>query len=294
MTTPKSILVAGANRPLGLAIALRLAAEGHSVIATRRTPDAASDAAMSDAGIRLDTLDLTDLHALAKLGSSLDAAVLTPILSLSAPAARVLAAAGVARGTVFSSNNVALVGPDPVYDRLRAAEAALLSGQGTARWAILRPTMIYGHAGDGNMAELLKHLSRLPVFPRLGSGKARQQPVHVEDLARLAAALATGDWDASGILPVGGPDTVTQAELVALARAACGASGLVLPVPLGPVRFGVKALARLGLRLPLSPAQLARLELDKTAVDPASIPAAIAPSVSLASGLARLAAKLEL
>ncbi len=294
MTKPLSVLVAGASQPLGAAIALRLAGEGHNVTATRRRPEAACDTALAGAGVRLDTLDLTDLHALAKAAAGIDVAVLTPILAVAAPAARVLAAAGVARGVVFSSNNVAISGPDPVYDRLRAAEADLLGAADTARWAILRPTMIYGHPGDGNMAELMRHVSRLPVFPRLGSGTARQQPVHVEDLARLAAGLASGAWEASGILPVGGRDTVTQAGLVALARRACGASGLVLPVPLAPVRTGVQVLSRLGLRLPLSPAQLARLELDKAAVGPAAIPATLVPSVTLEAGLARLAAELGL
>ena len=76
--------------------------------------------------------------------------MLVPILSVSAPAAVQLQAAGVHRGVVFSSNNVAIVGADPVYDALRAGEDAIV--EACPGWAILRPTMIYGYPGDGNLS----------------------------------------------------------------------------------------------------------------------------------------------
>jgi hypothetical protein len=198
----------------------------------------------------------------------------------------------VTRGVVFSSNNVAIVGEDPVYDRLRAAETDIL--ENAPGWAILRPTMIYGYPGDGNLSRLLRMLARLPVFPRLGSGKATQQPIHVEDLARLAAALVAGEWNATGLLAVGGPQILSHRELIATARRATGRGGIDLPVPLGPVRAVVSLLAGLGLKLPLSPAQLARIDLDKAAVNPADIPAGIRPQVMPEEGLTRLALDLNI
>ena len=289
---PLAFLVAGANRPLGALIAEDLAARGHRVIATRRTPDPVIDARLSAAGVELASLDLTDLPAVTAMAPGLAGAVLTPILSISAPAAKALQAAGIARGVVFSSNNVAIVGPNPVYDRLRAAEAETL--EHAPGWAILRPTMIYGYPGDGNLSRLVRVLARLPVFPRFGSGAAHQQPIHVEDLARLVAALAAGDWPASGILPVGGPQTVPHRTLVAEARRASGRKGLDVPVPLGPVRALVSLATKLGLPMPLSPAQIARVDLDKAAVNPADIPPALQPRITLEDGLKRLAGELGL
>ncbi|HAE26076.1 MAG TPA: hypothetical protein DCG58_02860, partial [Hyphomonas adhaerens] len=176
-------LVAGANRPLGALIALDLAARGRKVVATRRHPNAELDAHLRDAGIEIAPLDLTDLPAVRALAPEVSGVVLTPILSISGPAAHVFSKGGVSRGVVFSSNNVGIVGADPVYDRLRAAEKDVLDS--APGWAILRPTMIYGYPGDGNLSKLLQLLAKLPVFPRLGSGRASQQPIHVEDLARL-------------------------------------------------------------------------------------------------------------
>lgn len=292
MSTNRPFLVAGANRPLGALIASDLAARGHGVIATRRTPDPDIDARLKAAGIELAALDLTDLQAVQDMATRISAAVLTPILSISAPAAKAFRAAGIERGVVFSSNNVAIIGENPVYNRLRAAEADVLAA--APGWAILRPTMIYGYKGDGNLSKLMGLIARLPVFPRPGSGKARQQPIHFEDLARIAAALAVRDWPASGTLPVGGPEILTHQELLNAVRAATGRSGIDVPVPLGPVRAVTTALSGLGLPIPLSPAQLARVDLDKMAVNPAPIPEASAPRISLQEGLARLARELGL
>lgn len=292
MTSTGPFLVAGANRPLGALIALDLAARGLKVVATRRHPNAELDARLHQAGIEIAPLDLTDLAAVRALAPDVSGVVLTPILSISGPAAHAFSEGGVERGVVFSSNNVAIVGADPVYDRLRAAEVDVL--ESAPGWAILRPTMIYGYPGDGNLSRLLQMLSRLPVFPRLGSGEASQQPIHVEDLARLAAALVAKEWDAAGILAVGGPQTLSHRELVATARRAADHGGIDMPVPLGPVRALVSLLSGIGLKLPLSPAQLARVDLDKAAVDPAEIPAGLHPRVTPEEGLTRLALELEL
>ncbi|MEZ6000386.1 hypothetical protein [Hyphomonas sp.] len=292
MTSTGPFLVAGANRPLGALIALDLAARGLKVVATRRHPDAELDARLHVAGIELAPLDLTDLAAVRALAPDVSGVVLTPILSISGPAAHAFCEGGVERGVVFSSNNVAIVGEDPVYDRLRAAEAEVL--QSAPGWAILRPTMIYGYPGDGNLSRLLRMLARLPVFPRLGSGAASQQPIHVEDLARLAAALVSNEWNAAGILAVGGPQTLPHRDLIAMARSASGRGGIDIPVPLGPIRALVSLLSGVGLKLPLSPAQLARVDLDKAAVDPAEIPATLQPRITPEQGLTRLARELEL
>lgn len=62
-----------------------------------------------------------------------------------------------------------------------AAEHAITSSQ--LNYTVLRPTMVYGGPEDGNIARLLRFCLRSPVMPIFGSGEAKQQPVHVSDLA---------------------------------------------------------------------------------------------------------------
>lgn len=52
-------------------------------------------------------------------------------------------------------------------------------------YTIIRPTMIYGNHQDKNIHKLVKLLRRLPVFPVVGSGKARMQPIYAGDLAKV-------------------------------------------------------------------------------------------------------------
>jgi NAD(P)-dependent dehydrogenase (short-subunit alcohol dehydrogenase family) len=66
---PKTILVTGATRGIGLELARTLAAQGHSVIGTARNPDDA--AKIKDAGAIPEILDVDDEASIAALGSRL-------------------------------------------------------------------------------------------------------------------------------------------------------------------------------------------------------------------------------
>ena len=80
----------------------------------------------------------------------------------------------------------------PPTKQVRLAAEQQIRGCGLD-WTILRPTMIYGAAGDRNLSRLLRLLSRTAVLPVPGNGKCLHQPVHVADVAdgradRAAAA----------------------------------------------------------------------------------------------------------
>ncbi|MEO0883256.1 MAG: NAD(P)H-binding protein [Pseudomonadota bacterium] len=292
MSQSKRILVVGASRPLGRKISAHLVKAGHMVTATSRFAHPEIFDKIQSTGAEPAQLDLTNREAVAKLAPDIDIAVLSPILSISGEAARILRQGGVKRGVVFSSNNVAIAPSVPVYGALRKQEVKLRDS--CPDWAILRPTMIYGYPGDGNLSRLLKALSWAPIFPVPGNGKAVQQPIHVDDLAQIAAALADGAWDAKGILAVGGPDALTHRAMMRLVKRVAGGKGVFVSLPVGPVKSAVTMASELGIRLPLSPAQIARIDLNKAAVDPAELPELIAPQVALETGLRTLAAELGL
>lgn len=283
----KRILVVGAGRPLGAGITLRLLQAGHGVTAARfrRT---GHDRELEAAGASLATLDLRDLEAVTRLAAGHDGAVLVPILSLSGPAAKVLAEAGIARGVAFSSNNVAVAPDAPVYQALAAAERDLM--EKAPGWAILRPTMIYGHLGGDAIAGLMQRAARWPVLPIPGSGRALQQPVHINDLAGIVLALVSGTWPATGALPVGGAQVMSQSDLIGKVFAAIGRPLRTVRLPLSPVRLA----ARIGLPLPLDRHQLARIERDKHVSTPVDMPEAIRPHTDLDAALADMARALGL
>jgi uncharacterized protein YbjT (DUF2867 family) len=152
------------------------------------------------------------------------------------------AAAGIERVVHVSITHPSLDSPYP-YFRGKAQVELLLAETGIPH-AIVRPAILFG--GDdvliNNIAWLLR---RLPVFAVGGRGDYRIRGIHVEDLARLCAALGTRN-DTVTVDAVG-PQSVTFRELVDTIRAAVDSHAIVLPVP-GMVLTGISSALSLMLR----------------------------------------------
>jgi NADH dehydrogenase len=188
--------------------------------------------------------------------------------------------AGVSRFLFVSS--IATTFPDQRdyhYARAKArAEDAVR--RSTMRVAILRPTMILG-AGAPLLAPLEK-LALLPWIVVPGDGRARVQPVHVDDVVRAILAVVGDDRFDGETIEIGGPEAVTIEELLRrLRRARTGRDGRVLHVPLSLLRLPLRAAERAGLArlLPVTAGQLASFRWDGVAVaNP--VQAAIGPELA--------------
>lgn len=96
------------------------------------------------------------------------------------------------------------------------------------RWAIVRPTLIFG-PGDilvNNIAWLLR---RMPAFLIPGSGEYRVQPVSGDDVADIAMQVAMEPDNV--IVDAAGPDVMTYAELVHSIAIAIQRSPRIVHVP---------------------------------------------------------------
>ena len=72
-------------------------------------------------------------------------------------------------------------------------------------------------------------LRRLPVFGVFGDGQYRLQPIHVDDLARLAVTM--GGSTGNAIVDAIGPETFTYRRLVTTIAAAIGVRRPIVSVP---------------------------------------------------------------
>jgi len=140
-------------------------------------------------------------------------------------------------------------------------------GEGRVRaarldWTILRPTMIYGTPGDRNIARLLRFVERSPVVPIIAAG-ARQQPVHVEDVAAAIAAALASPATIGRTYELSGAAPVTFEELVRQAVAATGRRRWVVRLPFWPARLGVMLYNACAPTPRVSLEQLERLREDK-------------------------------
>jgi len=172
----------------------------------------------------------------------------------------------------------------------RAGEACLRAS--ALEWTILRPSMIYGRPGDRNLERLLRLLARCPVVPLPGGGRVLQQPVHVDDLVEAILAALVRPEAVRRAYDVGGPEALTLRAMVEECARALGRRAVAFPLPLGPVHAAVRAARRAGLRTPVRPEQLLRLQESKAVdIGPARRELGFAPR-PFAEGIAAEAALL--
>ncbi|MHC4993192.1 MAG: SDR family oxidoreductase [Planctomycetota bacterium] len=106
-------------------------------------------------------------------------------------------------------------------------------------YAILRPAVLFG-GDDILINNIAWALRRLPVFGVFGDGRYRIQPIHVDDLARLAVAEAMTDGDRT--VDAIGPETLTYRDLVRQIGATIGKPRPVVSVP-PPLGYLVTSVA---------------------------------------------------
>jgi NADH dehydrogenase len=113
------------------------------------------------------------------------------------------------------------------YFRAKAAVERMVAAAGLSH-AIVRPTLTVG-PGDILINNLAWALRRLPVVGIPGDGRYLVQPVHVEDVARVAieAGAAVGDLR----LDAAGPETFAYRDLVGIIHAAIGSRARVVGMP---------------------------------------------------------------
>ncbi|MDX9973009.1 MAG: NAD(P)H-binding protein [FCB group bacterium] len=97
-------------------------------------------------------------------------------------------------------------------------------------YAILRPTVIFGEE-DILINNIAWTLRRFPVFGVFGDGNYRLQPIHVDDMAKLA--VEQGKSGLNTIIDAIGPETFTYRELVRTIGDAIGKPRPIVSIPPG-------------------------------------------------------------
>ena len=106
----------------------------------------------------------------------------------------------------------------------------------------------------------LAHLARLlPVIPLIGGGRARLQPVYVEDVAEAIAAILADAGTAGRTYEFGGPGVYTMREVFEFVLRITGKRRVLVPIP-----FAMAAVqARLFELLPNPPLTAGQVDLLK-------------------------------
>ena len=255
--------VTGGSGFLGTHVVPLLVAAGHEVTALARS--AAAAAKVTAAGAAAIPGDLDDPGSLDAAFADSGATALVNLASLGfghAPA--IVAAAeeaGMTRGVFVSTTAVETTLESRSKAVRLAAEDTVRAS--TLDWTILRPTMIYGAAGDRNMARLLRLVRTAPVVPLPGGGRRMQQPVHVDDLAAAVVAALTAPAAVGQVYDIAGPEPLSLRQVVLAAGDAVGRRPRLVDLPLAPAIGLARAYERVAPHPRLKAEQLQRLAEDK-------------------------------
>jgi uncharacterized protein YbjT (DUF2867 family) len=129
--------------------------------------------------------------------------------------------------------HVSAIGADPeapsAYGRSKAAgEAAVFETLPDA--TVMRPSLIFGP--EDHFFNRFAGLARFaPVFPLIGGGHTRMQPVFAGDVARAIADRLDGKAEPGRTYELGGPEVKTLRECIEFALAEADRRRLLMPLP---------------------------------------------------------------
>lgn len=148
---------------------------------------------------------------------------------------------------------------------LSKRDAEELVRESSLEHVIARPTIVLGPGSP--IWDRFRSLAAGPLLLVLGSGRARIQPVWVDDLAAALLRLAVEPGVAGRTLELGGPDALEIGEFLQRARRATGrGGGPTVRIPLGPVLGPLRLVEKAtSINLPVSAGQFSSFVHDGVA-----------------------------
>jgi uncharacterized protein YbjT (DUF2867 family) len=178
-------------------------------------------------------------------------------------------AAGIRRMIYMGQNGSDSASPHRfLASKGRAQDVVTASG---LDWTALRPSVIWGPQDEfANVQARLIKLTPL-IFPVVGNGQTRFQPIWVGDVIEVTARCLDDDRTIGQIYALGGPDVLTYAEIVKRVLQTLRARRLTINVPVPLLRPVVKLMEIALPNPPVTTTLLNMLDVDNTVPDNALI-----------------------
>jgi uncharacterized protein YbjT (DUF2867 family) len=146
------------------------------------------------------------------------------------------------------------------YHRTKWQAEELVRASGIP-FTILRPSLIYG-PGDQFTLRLAEVIRQSPVLPVIGSGKAKVQPIYIDDVVSCIVKAVTSDAFLNEIYEIGGPEQLTYEEVTRSIAESLGIKHPTVHIPLFFMLPMARVLETVLPRPPLTTGQLIMLQED--------------------------------
>jgi nucleoside-diphosphate-sugar epimerase len=169
--------------------------------------------------------------------------------------------AGVKHFVLCSSISVTYPWTTPYNASKREAER-IVREQTSMRWTIVRPTLAYNENGGEEYRLFVEFLKRWPVGIFVGRGRARKNPVHVDDLMRGFLAVPGNPKSYGKTYPFCGGAPITLWEMGRLALEHEGITKPFVPLPVWLCRVAATVMGKTMRRAPFTAHVIAGLTQD--------------------------------
>lgn len=161
---------------------------------------------------------------------------------------------------------------DTPYEKTKAMAEELVISSGIP-YIIFRPSLIIGR-WDGFTKRLVDLIKALPVIPVPGSGRARFQPIYIEDWIRAFLIAVIEKKEKNKLYEFGGPQYLTYNEIITTLMEAMGVKKPLIHIPHWLIKTGLPAgrlMKKLGADIPLPTLDQLNLLRKDNITDPDSI-----------------------
>lgn len=168
---------------------------------------------------------------------------------------------GIKRFLFFSTINVDLKAKGCYAEsKLKAEDEVKSSG---LEYMIIRPSLIFRER-EGSLGKIIGYVEKLPAVPVFGSGKAKEQPIHIDELVELTMAMIK-DFKPGKTLYAAGRDAMTFKGMVGIIAGTRNKKGRLLPIPAKPVYWLLKLIEKTGIHPGISSEQVAHMSENLSA-----------------------------
>ncbi|MGC9451059.1 MAG: NAD-dependent epimerase/dehydratase family protein [Oceanipulchritudo sp.] len=152
--------------------------------------------------------------------------------------------------------------PQSPYGMAKAEAEKLVLESGLPHAVVLRPVMVYGPGGKGNLPQMVEAVRR-GRFPPIPDNGNRRSMIHVDDLVEFSIRAAIYPIGAGKVYILAGPQAHSTRELYDLIRQSLGMPGVTWSIPSALLQAAAFAGSILGAllnrRLPLDRETLRKL-----------------------------------
>jgi nucleoside-diphosphate-sugar epimerase len=145
---------------------------------------------------------------------------------------------------------------------LGAPTAVAGAGGGGRGASVLRPTLVYGRGRDSTLSRIAALAGRFDRFPLPRRANGLRQPVHVDDLAAAAFAVANAERLSQPAYDLPGGETLAYREMVRRVLDCLDPPAKLLELPLPLFKLLLAAAQAGGRAHGLADAALARMRED--------------------------------